>query len=123
MWSSSLTLGPSERALYCRMMTRLSDLESRCAAPSRCVDMAVPAPWHRQPWGPELAEWILQRVRDGAVREWCSKLREVIDLPPSSGGDDGWVLGRLLVLVVRMWRHSSELGIPHPGVHIGQFFV
>ena len=104
--------------------------------------MAVPAPWHRQPWGPELAEWIVQRVRDGAVREWsawpatkgavqckkavrewCSKLREVIDLPPSSGGDDGWILGRLLVLVLRMWRHSSELGIPHPGVHIGQFFV
>ena len=123
LWSSSLTLGPSERALYCRMMTRLSDLESRCAAPSRCVGMAVPAPWHRQPWGPELAEWILQRVRDGAVREWCSKLREVIDLPPSSGGDDGWIVGRLLVLVLRMWRHSSELGIPHPGVHIGQFFV
>ena len=62
-------------------------------------------------------------ARAGAVREWCSKLREVIDLPPSSGGDDGWVLGRLLVLVLRMWRHSSELGIPHPGVHIGQFFV
>ena len=85
--------------------------------------MAVPAPWHRQPWGPELAEWILQRVRDGAVREWCSKLREVIDLPPSSGGNDGWILGRLLVLVLRMWRHSSELGIPQPGVHIDQFFV
>ena len=47
----------------------------------------------------------------------------MIDLPPSSGGDDGWILGRLLVLVLRMWRHSSELGIPHPGVHIGQFFV
>ena len=119
LWNNSLTLDPSERALYCRMMTRLSDLESRCAAPSGCVEMGVLAPRHRQRWGLELAEWIVQRVRDAAVREWWSRLREVIDLPPSSGGDDGWILGRLLVLVLRMWRHSSELGIPHPGVHIG----
>ena len=104
------------------MMTRLSDLESRCGAPSGCVGMGVPAPWHRQRWGLELAEWILQRVRDGAVREWCSRLREVIDLPPSSGGDDGRVLGRLLVLMLKVWRRSSELGIPHPGMHIGQVF-
>ena len=123
LWNNSLTLDPSERALYCRMMTRLSDLESRCGAPSGCVEMGVPAPWHRQWWGLELAEWILQRVRDGAVQECCSRLREVIDLPPSSGGDDGWILGRLLVLVLQMWSHSSELGIPHPGVHIGQFSV
>ena len=123
LWNNTLTLDPSERALYCRMMTPLSDLESRCAAPSGCVEMGVPAPWHRQHRGLALAEWILQRVRDGAVQEWCSRLREVMDLPPSSGGDDGWILGRLMVPVLRMWRHSSELGIPHPGVHIGQFFV
>ena len=84
LWNNSPMLGPSERALYCRMMTRLSDLESRCGAPSGCVGMGVPAPWHWQRWGLELAEWILQRVRDGAVREWCNRLRVVIDLPPSS---------------------------------------
>ena len=123
LWNNSLTLGPGERALCCRMMTRLSDLESRCGAPSGCVGMGVQAPWHRLRWGLELTEWILQRVRDGAVREWCNRLPEVIDLPPSSGGNDGWILGRLLVLMLRMWRHSSELGIPHPGVHIGKFFV
>ena len=32
-------------------------------------------------------------------------------------------LGRLLVLMLRMWRHSWELGIPHPGVHVGKLFV
>ena len=107
-------MDPSERALYCRMMTRLTDLESRCGAPSGYAGMGVEAPWHRQRPGLELAEWILQRVRDGAVREWCNKLLEVIDPPPSSGGDDAWNLGRLLVLVLRVSRHSSELGIPHP---------
>ena len=113
----------SERALYCQMMTRLGDLDSRCAAPSECAGVGVGAPWHQERWGQELSEWLLQRVRDGAVQEWCNRLRDVIDPPPSSGGDDGCILGRLLVLVLRVWRHSSELGIPHPEVHIGQFFM
>ena len=116
-------MDPSERALYCRMLTCLSDLDSECGAPSGCAGMGVGAPWHQQRWGQELSEWLLQRVRDAAVQEWCNRLRDVIDLPPSRGGDDGWILGRLLVLVPRTWRRSSELGIPHPGMHIGQFFV
>ena len=121
LWDKSLTLDPSERALYCRMMTLLSDLESRRGAPSGCAGVEVGAPWHQQRLGLELSDWLPQQVRDGAVQEWCNRLRDVIDLPPSSGGDDGWISGRLLMLVLRVWRHSSEVGIPHPGMHIGQF--
>ena len=52
--------------------------------------------------GLELSDWLPQQVRDGAVQEWCNRLRDVIDLPPSSGGDDGWISGRLLMLVLRV---------------------
>ena len=43
--------------------------------------------------------------------------------PPSSGKTDAWILSRLLIFIMPLWRHSYEVGIEAPGLHIGTFFV
>ena len=57
------------------------------------------------------------------VEKWCTRLRELVHLPPSSREDDAWILSLLLNFIMRVWRHSYELGIMAPGLHIRAFFV
>ena len=49
-----------------------------------------------------MALWLLPQVASGAMEGWCSRLRELLVLPPSSGRNDAWILSRLLIFIMRL---------------------